>query len=218
VIVTFGEMVVAITPYMEQGPFFATLVFALVVGLFFIYNFEYDHMVDHEADTDGMAYMALNAVIVIVLSNLTVALEFMPDDTIPHLPKSAYLTACLVLYLLMSIPMARYSKRVYIRSRRYATGRLTACAIVVLAAALTRFDPRITLGVDVAVVLGALADEWRLFYIRTLVINHAIEAGISCDMLVDLGYDTGTREGRAAFERDARLLMSQWEAEDGEDG
>ena len=43
--------------------------------LFLIYDYEYDNLLDHHSETDGMGYLALNAWIVLVLGNLTVALD-----------------------------------------------------------------------------------------------------------------------------------------------
>ena len=60
-IIAFGEMVVGISTYMVEMTSigYPMGVFALTVGLFLIYIFEHDHMLDHHAKTDGMTYMTI---------------------------------------------------------------------------------------------------------------------------------------------------------------
>lgn len=179
IIVTFGETVVAVATYVQVGTslFFPALVFVLVVGMFLIYIYEYDNMLDHQSKVSGMGYMTINAWIVVVVSNLTVALEFMPDPEVAHLPKNLFLTAGLVLYLLTSLVITRYNKPRYRISSRFVVGRLIACAIVVIAGLATDFDPRVTLVMDVFAMYWALAHEWYLFHIRNRIAGEQRDAG-----------------------------------------
>jgi low temperature requirement protein LtrA len=211
VIVTFGETVVGISAYMQAGDdlFYSVMVFALVVGLFLIYNYEYDYLLDHHADTDGIAYMTINAWIVVSISNLTIALEFMPDPEIDFLGKSIYLTVCLLSYLLTSLVLSRYNKPEFRHSTPYVFGRIASCAIIVLAGAATGFDPRITLAADVLVVYLALAHEWFLFRSRTRVTEEVKRLGLTPEELFAAGYDLKLANGRLAFLRDLDKLKSE---------
>lgn len=165
IIVTFGETVVTVATYVQEGMslFFPALVFVLVVGMFLIYIYEYENMLDHQSKASGLGYMTVNAWVVVVVSNLTVALEFMPDPEVAHLPKNLFLTAGLVLYLLTSFAITRYNKPRYRISMPFLIGRLIACAVVIVAGLATGFDPRITLVMDVLAMYWALAHEWFLF-------------------------------------------------------
>ena len=167
VIAAFGETVVALSSYMNNVRMpFPVLVFALVVGLFLIYIFEYDNMTDREQVTNGVGYMNVTSWLVLVLGNLTVALEFMPDDNVAFLPKSVFLAVSLVLYLLMSFLLGRYNKPEFKPSPVFAMGRLGICGLIVAVALATQFDPMINVVCDTLAVYGAFLHEWLLYHKR----------------------------------------------------
>ena len=165
VIVTFGETVVGIAGYMEGGfdLVFALLVFALVVGLFLVYFFEHDHMLDHHRKDPGVGFMLLTAWLVFVVGNVTVALEYLPEEGVLLLPKSLYLAAGLCAYLLSSFIMFRYNKPRYRVTGALIASRVAACAAIVAVALLSGFDPLATLACDVVAVWAALAAEYALY-------------------------------------------------------
>ena len=167
-IIAFGEMVVALSAYMfnTSSLLFPLFAFALVVGLFLIYIFEHDNMLDQEAKTDGMTYMTFTSWLIIVTGNLTVALEYMPNAAIDFLPKSIFLAMCLVLYLLTSFTIARYNKPEFKVSGKYVAGRIGACAFIVVVGVVSGFHPLITLLADTAAVYFALWHEWLLYHRR----------------------------------------------------
>ena len=169
VIVMFGQTVVSISPYISltSSILFPIFVFALVVGLFLIYIYEHDNMIDHQLTTNGVGYMHLTLWLVVILGNLTVALSFMPMQNIAFLPKSIYLTTFLVLYLLTSFLLGRYNKAELKYSRLFIIGRLAVCAGIVIVALATGFDSTITLIFDTFAVFFALWHEWLLFHRRT---------------------------------------------------
>ena len=80
-IVAFGETIVTISSYMVTGlsMVYSALVFALVVGLFLIYIFEHDNMLDHHMATDGLSFTSVTVWMIMIIGNLTVALEFMDE-------------------------------------------------------------------------------------------------------------------------------------------
>ena len=169
VIVAFGEMIVAVASYMTTTvPLrFSILVFALVVGLFLVYIFEHDNMLDHHRKTNGIAFINITAWIILILGNLTVALEYMPDDEIARVPKSIMLCGCLVAYLLTSFMLGSHNKPEFRYPRAYIIGRIIICAVIVGVAVATNYDPWINLVCDTAAVYIALLHEYALFRHRS---------------------------------------------------
>ena len=125
VIVAFGETIVAVASYMSYSfILYPILVFALVVGLFLIYIYEHDNMTDHHRKSDGRAYLTVTGWLILVIGNLTVALEYMPMAEVTFLPKSMFLTACLVLYLLTSFIVGFWNKPAFRYTKTFALGRV----------------------------------------------------------------------------------------------
>ena len=178
-IIAFGEAVVSIAFYTTQTSslVYPVFVFVLVVGLFLIYIFEHDNMIDHHARTDGMAYMTITSWMVMVIGTLTVALEYMPMPEVAFMPKNLLLVGCLVAYLLTSFMLGRYRKPEFHNTGLYIAGRLGACAFIVLAAVATGFDPLVTLICDTAAVYFALGHEWLLYRRRSrdLCFGHSLD-------------------------------------------
>lgn len=205
-IIAFGEMIVAISTFMTRTTsiWYSVGVFTLVVGLFLIYIFEHDHMLDHHAKTDGMAYMTISSWLIVVIGNLTVAVSYMPRDEIDFLPKSIYLSVCLVLYLLTSFLLGRFNKVAYRYSKLYVIGRLAACAAIVIVGLLTRFDPDMCLRCHVLAVYAAFGYEFYLWRRRSKLVAIGRSLGMDCEEMVHLGYDFTTIEGRRSIEQTAR--------------
>ena len=168
VIVMFGQTVVSISSYitMTSSILYPIFVFALVVGLFLIYIYEHDNMIDRQQTTTGVGFMNLTVWLVVILGNLTVALTFMPVRTVAVLPKNIYLAACLVLYLLTSFLLGRYNKAKLKYSPLFIAGRIGVCVAIVVVAIVTNFDPMITLVFDTFAVFFAVWHEWLLYHSR----------------------------------------------------
>ena len=210
VIVTFGETIVAISAYMTTTATitYPILVFALVVGLFLIYTYEYDHMLDHHHKSNGMTYMMVHAWIVIVLGNLTLGLEFMTNSEFDFLPKNIFLTVFLVLYLLTSFMLTRYNKPEYHYSYPYVVGRIIVCVLIVVVAIVSSFNPTITLTCDVIAIYLALGHEMFLFRGRNRIIEYVHSRGLSHEELEEQGFTFTTREGRRAIREAMRDTLS----------
>ena len=168
-IIAFGEMVTAIAIFVSgsgAGEWWVTmLVFALVVGLFLVYMYEHDRMIDHYAQSDGMAFLLLSAWVIYVVGNVTVALEYMALDEVDAWPKVTYLTAGIVLYLVTSFLLGRFNKKEFAYSAPYVAGRVLACVFVIVPAA-AGLDPIAILACDTATVYLALWHEWVLYHSR----------------------------------------------------
>ncbi len=205
-IIAFGETIVAISTYMTGASslLFSVMVFVLVVGLFLIYIFEHDNMVDHHKETSGIGYMTVTAWVILVIGNLTVALEYMPMDEIAFLPKSTMLTACLVAYLLTSFLLGSHNKPEFHYSGAYIAGRLGVCALIVVVALLTSFDPLVNLLCDTAAVYIALWHEWMLYHTRLRIVSFGRSLGWTDEGMAEAGYTFMTSEGRRAIARAVR--------------
>lgn len=203
-IIAFGETIVAISIYMSEdlSIVYPILVFALVVGLFLIYMYEHDNMLDHRKQTDGMAYITLTGWIIFVIGNLTVALEYMPLDEIAFLPKSIMLTICLVAYLLTSFLVGFYNKPEFRYSTAFIFGRIGACIIIIAVAFLTNFDPLVNVIVDTAAVYFALWHEWLLYHGRTKMVSFYRSLGYTDEEIIEEG-SLASREVRRAIAKKA---------------
>ena len=209
VIVVFGETIVAIASYMEHDNLpFATLVFLLVVGLFLVYFFEHDYMLDHHHDSNGISYMLLTSWIVFAVANITVALEYLPEDDVLMLPKAVYVTGTLCLYLLTSFAVFRFNKPQFRASIPLIVSRLIACAIIILGGALMRYDPLVTLAIDTVVVWAELAHEWTLYHARVAITERAEELGYGEDATIEILDELlETPEGRKKLIEYERLAV-----------
>lgn len=169
VIIAFGEMVVSISSYMNQAssPVFPVLVFVLVVGLFLIFMYEHDTMLDHNKQTDGSDYQAIICWIILIIGNLTVALEYMTKQDVAFEPKSIFLTVFLVLYLLTSFLVGFYHKPKFAWSRAFVAGRVCTCLFIVVFDVATNFNPLANLLCHTFAVYFALWHEWLLYHNRT---------------------------------------------------
>ena len=211
VIIAFGETIVAISSYMTTSTslIYPVLVFALVVGLFLIYIYEHDNMLNHHKKTSGIGYMTISFWIILIIGNLTVALEYMPMEEIAFIPKSIYLTVCLVLYLLTSFLLGSHNKPEFHYSPAYVAGRLGTCAFIVIVALLTSFNPIINLVFDTAAVYFALWHEWLLYHGRTRLVAFGRSLGYTEEEFEEAGYTFKTREGRQAIAQAARELRKE---------
>ena len=201
VIIAFGEMIVAIASYMTTDAplYYSMLVFALVVGMFLIYIFENDNMIDHHKQTDGIMYMVLTGWVIMVIGNVTVGLEYMPEEGIDFLPKSMYLMVGLVLYLLTSFALGYFNKPEFHYSGAFVAGRLGVCIFIVAVALLTNYDPLINLVFDTIAIYFALFHEWLLYHGRMRVVLLGRALGVTEEDMQEAGMTFETREGRRAI-------------------
>ncbi|MDO5117529.1 MAG: low temperature requirement protein A [Eggerthellaceae bacterium] len=207
-IVAFGETIVAIATFMTdvEGFVYPIFVFALVVGLFLIYIYEHDNMLDHHKETDGMAYLTLTGWIIFIIGNLTVALEYMPMEEVAFLPKSLMLTICLIAYLLTSFLMGLFNKPQYHYSIGFILGRIGTCVLIAAVAFFTDFDPFINLIADTALVYFALWHEWLLYHGRTQMVAFCRSLGYTDEEIIEDGSLTSfeTRQNIRKAARQAR--------------
>ena len=116
VVFTFGEMIIAISTYFDDGftinnLYFALMAFLIVVGLFLSYGVMYDKMLDRRLQTNGLMYMLIHVFIIFALSGITAALEFMREEEIDLIPKLIFLVSSYVIYYVFLFLTGFYSKK-----------------------------------------------------------------------------------------------------------
>ena len=76
----------------EETLYFGLMSFLIVAGLFFSYGYVYDKLLDREHEKNSLGYMFLHIFLILCLTNLTNALEFMREPeisviyTVSHTP------------------------------------------------------------------------------------------------------------------------------------
>ena len=115
VVFTFGEMIICIAGYFEGGfslnsVYYSLMGFLIVAGLFFIYGYYYNHVIDRDATTNGVGYMLIHILLITMLNNITVALEFMRMPEVDEVKKHVMLVISFVLYFGFLMMTLKYSK------------------------------------------------------------------------------------------------------------
>ena len=113
VVFTFGEMIIAIASYFEDGfsassVYFSLMAFLIVVGLFLSYGILYNRIIDRELRTTGMNYMIIHIFLIFALNDITTSLEFMRDEEVSLMPKMTFLILSLVLCYGCLMALGRY--------------------------------------------------------------------------------------------------------------
>jgi len=137
VVLTFGEMIVSIAVYFDD-PFsfntlyFSVMAFLIVAGLFLSYGLLYDHIIDRTMHSTGSAYIILHVFLLLALSNITAALEFMPDETVNSIPKNMLITASFVVYYVFLFFIAHYARECDRPTKGLILRMGAACAVFVI--------------------------------------------------------------------------------------
>lgn len=130
IVFTFGEMLLGIAGYFSGGftgetLYYSLMAFLIVAGLFSMYGYFYEKLLDHESATSGTGYMLLHIVMILALNNITAALEFMRHSAVRAVPKNAFMTVSLLVYFAGMLLTQRFAvKRVAAGKRFY--GKLAA--------------------------------------------------------------------------------------------
>lgn len=114
VVFTFGEMIISISGYFGGGvtlrsTYFSLMAFLIVAGLFLIYGYFYDHIINREQETTGGAYMLLHIFLIVALNNISVALEFMREPGVDAIPKNIFLAASFIVYYIFLFSLGKYA-------------------------------------------------------------------------------------------------------------
>lgn len=115
IIFTFGEMVLGITGYFDDGfspaaIYFSLMAFAIVVGLFSAYEYYYNHLMDPETKTSGFKYMMIHIAMVFALNNVTAAMKFMQRRRVDVMPKTLFMAVSILAFFICLLATQEYSK------------------------------------------------------------------------------------------------------------
>lgn len=165
VVFTFGEMIISISGYFsgEVTPsriYLTLCAFLIVVGLFMSYGFFYDHLLDREMSISGNSFMLIHIFIIFALSNLTMALEFMPEPEVALIPKTIYITASFVVYYVFIFTLAPFTKYYCGQMLSFKWFGISLGAFIVLMAVFYR-QPLIHIAVSVALTFAIWYFEYK---------------------------------------------------------
>ena len=116
VVFTFGEMIVMVAEYFSDGLSLSTLIygflsFLTVAGLFFSYGFVYNNLLDRKKEDTGSLYVFLHVFLIISLSCITTALNFMRKSEVRALPKTLFLVISLLVFFVCLALTEKWSVR-----------------------------------------------------------------------------------------------------------
>lgn len=117
IIVMFGETIVGIASYFTQSSLSwpSILIFTVVVGLFFTYIVEFDHLIDeHRAKETGNLLIYLHYFILFGLSLVTVALKFISEPEANHIFAITFLYGGITLFYL-GLAIANYYNKTHLK-------------------------------------------------------------------------------------------------------
>ena len=177
VVFTFGEMIIGIAGYFSDGfnfngVYFSLMGFLIVAGLFFIYGYYYDHIVDREKETNGSSYMLLHIFIITAMNNITVALEFMREEEVDLVKKNTFLVISFVLFFGFLTMMMIYAKSYHKPTEKFFV--LTAGLTIAFAALMAAFYKNSYVSIAVTVL-----------YIYSMLVMNII-----------LGYDSSRKNAK----------------------
>lgn len=162
VVLTFGEMIIGLSAYFgsEITPrtvYFSLMGFLIVAGLFFTYGYYYDHIIDREKTTSGVGYMTVHILLVTVMNNITVALEFMREPEVDEVKKIAFLVVSFILFFVLLYLTLPYAKAYHKPQTGYLL--LTAGLTLVFAALMAALyrDNVASIAITVAYIYAMLA-------------------------------------------------------------
>ena len=170
IVFSFGETIIAIAEYFEDGFSFQTLYFSLmafliVAGLFLSYGFLYNHIIDRErTSTTGMQYMMLHMGLIISLSCITVALEFMRESEINEVLKNIFLVAAFLGYYSFLFLIGCYAKTGYRANRKYRARLGAAAAAFAICMALCYRSGYVSIAVSVLFVYAVFGMIVRRYH------------------------------------------------------
>ncbi len=161
VVLTFGEMIIALGGYFDgeitvRSVYFALMAFLIVVALFLSYGVFYDKVINRKMKTAGRVYMLIHLIMIFALNNITLSLEFMRDDSVNLAQKIAILVGSLLLYFAALFAAGRFAEKSRLLSGKFYL--LMGVLWWLFAAAMYIFCNHmvINIAVSVAYVFGVL--------------------------------------------------------------
>ena len=143
VVFTFGEMIVMVAGYFSNGITVSSMIYGLlsfltVAGLFFSYGYVYNNLLDRKKEDTGSLYVFLHVFLIISLSCITTALDFMRNSEVMALPKTLFLTVSLLVFFVCLAFTEHWSVRRIGGRRRFFMIIAAESAVYVTAMLLSR--------------------------------------------------------------------------------
>ncbi|MBR1660189.1 MAG: low temperature requirement protein A [Oscillospiraceae bacterium] len=170
IVFSFGEMIIAIAEYFGDGfsgqtLYFSLMAFLIVTGLFLSYGFLYNHIIDRErSSTTGTQYMMIHIGLIVSLSCITAALEFMREPEVNEIAKNVFLVASFLAYYFFLFLVGTYAMPGFRADRRYIAVIAGAAAVFVVCMALSYRSGRASIAVSVLfvyAVFGMIVRRYR---------------------------------------------------------
>lgn len=169
VVFTFGEMIISLAEYFEDGfsasgIYFSVMGFLIVIGLFMSYGYLYTHVIDRNKGTNGKIYLLLHVMIILSLNNITICLEYMPNPKINVLYTSVMIIVSFIAYYLGIFLVARRTELVPVSDRPFAMPVIIGTILFVAVVLLVHETAWLAIAVTAAYVLGLYAVvvyRWR---------------------------------------------------------
>ena len=124
VVFTFGEMIIAVASYFDEGfdrsvLYFSLMCFLIVAGLFMSYEILYNKILNRDRETSGMNYMMIHIFLIFSMNNITTSLEFMRNVNVSLWPKTLFLIGAFLLYFVCLFALLNYAKEGMEECRRF---------------------------------------------------------------------------------------------------
>ena len=179
VVFTFGEMIIGIAGYFSdtlnsRTIYFSLMGFLIVAGLFSMYGYFYDHIIDRERVTAGTAYMMIHILLISSLNNITTALEFMREESVDEVKKNAFLTISLVIYFVFLMLTLTHSKSYHKHGAEFFGVSALLTALFVTSMAMFYKDSVISILATVTYIYSMLIMNNHFSHKET-IIAHADE-------------------------------------------
>ena len=172
VVFTFGEMIIAIASYFEgeltiNSIYFSLMAFLIVAALFLSYEMLYNHIIDRECRTTGMAYMMIHIFLIFAMNNITAALEFMRDPEILLFPRIVFLILAFLLFYICLFGLMKHAKRRMGLSLRFAALPVAMTILFVILMLVFRENMKVNIAISVVFVYAMFL---RIYVFRRM--NH----------------------------------------------
>ena len=168
VVLTFGEMIIALTDYFHDGInlntiYFALMAFLVVIGLFLSYGLHYDRIIDREKKTNGVNYIYIHILIILALNFVTCSLEYMHEEEVSLMPKMIMLICSLLSYYVFLFMTRVAAKPAFLNDRRFYLTAGAAAGVFSALMILLREQMRLNIAVTVIFVFFL----YHLLYSKT---------------------------------------------------
>ena len=179
IVLSFGEMILAISEYFGDGfearsLYFSVMAFLIVAGLFSSYGFLYNHVIDREiSSTTGMLYMMLHICLIISLNCITVALEYMREPEVNEVAKNVFLVISFLACYAFQFLVGNFAKPGLRAGGKYLAALCALGAAFVLGMMLSYRSGFVSIAVSAAFVYGVFGMVvWRCRSVERAGVPH----------------------------------------------